>query len=405
MPSMLRFGKRGTIDLDLPPNMLLAVFRSPAAEPLDDPAAAVLAAFNAPVGFPPLARAIVAGDRVAVALAEGVPCASEIVAGAVAALIEGGIRPAEITVVAAAGDRASPASDPRRSLPTPVASEVDWVVHDPTDRRQLAYLATSSADRPIYLNRTLYDADVVVPIGPLRPQLSAGTAGPYAALFPRFSDAETIDRFRDESTPRRRRQLRQETDEAGWLSGVAMAVCVLPGPEGRVLHVLAGAIAAVHAEGESLCRQAWSFPIPDRASLVVASIDGGDGQQTWDNVARALAAASIATCDDGAIVICTDRMPAPDQVLTSLADAEDPWVVVHDLEQHRSPHARLAAALVGALGRVRVYLASQLDEATVEQMGMIPVANAVQLGRLAKRHDSCILMGHAQYAIPTNGHA
>ncbi|MFV2065549.1 MAG: lactate racemase domain-containing protein [Pirellulales bacterium] len=405
MPSMLRFGSQRTIDIDLPSGVLLAEFRSPPARPIDDPAVAVMAALGAPVDFPPLARAVVPGDQVAIALAEAVPCASETVAGTVATLIEGGIRPVDITVVAATRDGSVPAPDPRRDLPASVAAEVDLVPHDPSDRRQLGFLATSAANRPIYFNRTLYDADVVVPIGSLFPPLSDDTQGAYADLYPLFSDTETIDRFRERSTGRRRQQLRQETDEMGWLSGVTMAVRVLPGPDDRVLDVLAGAIDAVHTTGESRCREAWSFSIPSRASLVVASLEGGSSQQTWDNVARCLAAASIAALDGGAIVICTDLVAPPGKVLTSLSDADDLQVTLGHLGRDRSPHAHVATELARVLSRAHVYLLSQLGDATVEQMGMTPVADATQLRRLAQQHDSCIVIGHAQYAIPTLGQA
>ena len=38
------------------------------------------------------------------------------------------------------------------------------MIHDPHDRQQLSYLAASAEGRPIYLNRTLYDAELVIPV-------------------------------------------------------------------------------------------------------------------------------------------------------------------------------------------------------------------------------------------------
>jgi hypothetical protein len=48
-----------------------------------------------------------------------------------------------------------------------------------------------------------------------------------------------------------------------------------------------------------------------------------------------------------------------------------------------------------------VYLLSQLDADTVEEMGMAPVADVDELARLASRHESCIVLDDAQHAVAT----
>ena len=45
------------------------------------------------------------------------------------------------------------------------------------------------------------------------------------------------------------------------------------------------------AAGRELYRAAWDWPLRQRASLVVAAIEGDAAQQTWENVGRALQAA------------------------------------------------------------------------------------------------------------------
>ena len=62
-------------------------------------------------------------------------------------------------------------------------------VHDPVDRVQLSYLAASTEAKPIYVNRALSDADLVIPIGCLHPEGALGYFGVYSGIFPAFSDA------------------------------------------------------------------------------------------------------------------------------------------------------------------------------------------------------------------------
>ena len=64
--------------------------------------------------------------------------------------------------------------------------------HDPTDRKKLAYLATTKAGRRVYLNRTLVEADFVVVLTGRGYDPLTGYAGAEAAIFPALADEETL---------------------------------------------------------------------------------------------------------------------------------------------------------------------------------------------------------------------
>ncbi len=76
------------------------------------------------------------------------------------------------------------------------------MVHDPDDRAQIAYLASTKEGRRVYLNRLLTDADVVVPVGRLGYDPILGFRGPWSLLFPGLSDRETLRGLRDRSRRR-----------------------------------------------------------------------------------------------------------------------------------------------------------------------------------------------------------
>ncbi|HKD37668.1 MAG TPA: lactate racemase domain-containing protein, partial [Pirellulales bacterium] len=403
MLSSLRYGINSMLDLEIDSTALVADFRSPHRAPLADPAAATAAALAAPLEFPPVRRAVIPGDRVVLAVAEGVPQAPTIIGAVISALIDAGIARADICVVHSAREPIAEI-ELREGLPKQFRDEIEIVAHDPAHRDQLSYLAAHEHGEAIYLNRRLFDADVVLPIGCTRLEESPGYFGPSGALYPTFSDSAAIDRFgasaveadRDEIDRRRR-----EADEVAWLLGVLLVIQIVPAAAGRVLHILAGNGEAVGLRSAELCRSAWAFEVSRRADLVVAAIEGGPEQQTWDNFGRAIAAASRAVADDGAIAICTDLAAPPGPALEWIGRSRDLSDAMRHIRRVHSADASAAHELGQALKRVRVYLLSKLDDSVVEEIGMAPIAAAAEVGRLAQRHSSYIVLGNAQFAAPT----
>lgn len=342
----LRFGATSTIDFEPAAGASLQVWDGPRLEPIADVAAATMAALNEPLEFPQLRQAIVPGDKIVLALEPGVPRAAEIIAPIVAALLTGGAEADDITILRAPDDAFSTATDPRSALPAEYRSNVHLAAHHPSARADLAYLAADEHDQPIYMSRTLVDADFVVPIGRVRMDQPLGYGGAKSTLYPTFADVDAQQRCRvpAETTTRRRPHARRkdvgtagrasdssgqaavsqhEAEHVAWLMGVLFTVQVVPGPGESVLHVLAGRLDSVIHRARDLAREAWRFEAPQRAKLVVAAIEGPAKAQTWDQVGRALAAAQQVVTDDGAIALCTELADAPGPALLSVAEGRD----------------------------------------------------------------------------------
>lgn len=402
MIRVLRYGEGAALNIDPSPDALLTDLTAPPGKPLADPGAAVETALANPLDFPPITRATVRGDRVVLAIDTDVPQLPAVVAGAVRALLAGDVFAEDITVVLAPTVSRRVKDKPTSLLPPSIAAEVKIAEHDPRDRESLSYMAASKENRPIYINRLLFDADVVLPIGCLRPEAALGYLGVCGGVFPAFSDEETRQRFNSpnwtESAVHRQRY-QKESDEASWLLGIQMIVQVVPGHGDTILHVLAGQGAAVAEQGRGLCEDAWSHQVQQPAGLVVASIEGDQGEQTWDNLARALFAALAAVSDDGAIVLCTELRCEPGPALRRLAVPDDDEAILHDIRRARSPDAVCASLLMEARNRAMVYLMSGLDEATVEDLGVGFVTREEEINRLAQQFDSCVLLANADRAM------
>jgi hypothetical protein len=70
------------------------------------------------------------------------------------------------------------------------------------------------------------------------------------------------------------------------------------------------------------------------------------------------------------------------------------------VERQTTFDAQSAALLAELLEKKRVYLLSELDEETVEELGLAHVAGEEEIARLSRHHRSCILLADAQYAMP-----
>jgi nickel-dependent lactate racemase len=223
-------------------------------------------------------------------------------------------------------------------------------------------------------------------------------------VFPAFADHEAQRRFRAPSCALSSVQLQRRRDEARealWLLGSRFTLQVIPGRGDEILHILAGDIDAVTARGRQLAGAAWNCVVPKRADLVVAVIDGGSQQQTWENVGRSLAAALRIVEDGGSVVVCSDLRTSPGESLMRLAGSRETLdELEREINRDRTPDALTASQLVRALRRVKVYLLSQLDTDMVEGLGLGHVSGPDEILRLSQRHFTCVMLPNSQHAIP-----
>ncbi|HEX3727629.1 MAG TPA: lactate racemase domain-containing protein, partial [Pirellulales bacterium] len=354
----LKYGAGASLRLEIDEHALVANCDAPRGAVLADVSTAVDRALGQPLDFPPLAQSAVPGDKVVLGLADEVPHAATIVERVIRALVASGVEPGSITVLRTPNTAATRADDPLAQLSDDLRSAVDLKIHDPLDRDSLSYLAATAEGKPIYINRSIHDADLVISIGCLRLPESAGYFGIHAGLFPAFSDAASLSRYRSAQAVRKAQsaRLRKETDEVCWLLGMRFTIQVVPAPAGEVLHVLAGDLDAVEREGTRRCDEAWRYEVPRRADLVVATLGGEAAEQTWEKLARALDAASRAAGPEGAIVVCSELSQPPPDAIRSLSGADDLEGLLRAIDRHQPPGAATAARLVRALQNGDVYL-------------------------------------------------
>jgi len=394
----LCIGDQAILDVDIPDSVLDLEFSAITPAALEDPAAAMAAAMAEPLGFPPLSQVLIPGDQVALALDRTVPCGGQLVAGLLNQLAESGqLEQYQLRLVFSGTSDELEHRHLEENIPPDQLRHLTIEIHNPDDPHQLSYLAAAHDDAPIYVNRTLCDADVVVPIVGLGLSGQLGYAGIHGSLFRSFTDTRTRQRFLVPGN-HGSGQLHEDADEVAWLLGIRLVLGVVPGSGDSLLHVIAGDAQELHAEAELRSRAAWSRPAR-QVDLVIATIESRPDGQDWTHLAHALHAASQLVREDGMIVLCTDLACPPGKALYQGAgqEAHHPRPEVGD--QEPSPDSLAAEQLEYARERARVYLLSRLKQELVESLGIAHVSNAKQITRLASQCDSCIVLTEADRTV------
>ena len=376
-------------DLDAAEGAEFEAFAPPAGMSPAHAEAALREVLERPRGYPPLRDNVVPGDRVAIALDPDVPDPSRVL-DVVTDILEGaGVEADAVTIVEAARHAGALVSGSRGEVTE---------VHDPGDRERLAYLATTKAGSRVYLNRTLTDADVVVPVGFLREDPLAGPHGPWSVLFPGLSDEATRAAHRKSRASGPHEASRKDADdeafEVGWLLGSRFQIGIVPG-EGGPSGFVAGLDEQVRDAGLAELSRAWSFRPEARADLVIAGVGGPEGPGGLNDLVAALVTAGRLVRHGGRIVALSQVGGPLGPAMQRLAGAGDsnPRDALRGHEA--DPDHLMAEALARVLGWADVYLLSGLAPDVVEDLSMIALERPEEVRRLASRASSCLVVGHA----------
>ncbi len=395
----LHYGRGNSFQCDLEADRVVAVLEAPRAAPRLE--AEVATALEHPVEFPPLSRAVVPGDRVAIALDVDTPGDAEIVAALWGVLSNAGIEAEDLMVVQPVSPLNGHAPDPRRGLPTDVREAAPWIRHDPEDRDRHSYLANAASGERVYLAREIVEADVVLSVGTVGYDSLIGYRGTNSVLYPALSNTEAAARARgrghEELDPDDQRPLRQLADEIGWLLGSMFTVQVVPAAGDGASHVVAGACEPTFGLAKHYLNQHWRIELDERPDAVVAAVDADAGGHGWRQVAAAAAAARNLVASGGKIVLLSEIDEPFGEGLNLVARCESPGDALRPLRELAPDDFVAATQLARAASWADVYLLSRHDPAAVEDLGIVPLEGPEEVDRVLAAVDSCVLLQSAQH--------
>lgn len=395
----LKYGKNAQINFELPSGALIAYSGIPNGEPVADPVAATSAVLQSPSGYPPLGDSTFAGDRVVLPVARDVPQTPALIAGLINTLVSAGVHPYDIRVLLAPnsklGDKAT------AELDDEIQRHIVVEQHDPKDRDRLSFVAAAKDGKPIYVNRSLCDADLVIPVGCVRHADALGYLG-VGTVFPTFADHDATRRFRAPAawlSDRHRKTRAAEIAEATWLLGIRFTVQVIAADDGEIMHILAGDIDSIREASQERLQATWGTRFDRQADLVMVGMQGSGQLQSWNELAYALHSANQLVTEHGAIVICSEIRRRPGKAMRHLFESSDLDEADRRIMKERSGDAIAAKQIVNALRSNRVYLLSKLDNEIVEDLGIAPISDETEIENLCRREESCILVSNARYAF------
>jgi len=326
-----------------------------------------------------------------------------VIDGALQALQEAGVEDAHITLLLAC--QTTNVDALRDDLAALGHCHCQIRMHDPDNEKEIAFLGVSQTEVALRLNRELCEADLVLPVSVTTGQLSPDESLPnFAGLFPVFSDRETRQRFSSataEHFPALAPESLLEIEECGRQLGVLINTQVVPAPDGQVAALFAGDPVSVARRAQEKYREVWCSDSQGRGNLVIATLEGGAEQQTWQNVGRALAAAEAVLEPDGCIAICSELAERPGIALSQLFGNEDYGVVAREIRQNPDADSGAALQLCRSLDRGTVYLRSKLSRSVVESLGITPFESDNELEHLAQTLRPCVVLKEAQRLLPS----
>ena len=391
--------------------------------------AALLRMLDHPIGFPTIDQAIVPGDRIAIAMLEGVPEARQVLEATLAWLAERlaskevlctvvlpskhewlaeSIRlwltthwpnPNRPTRETETGDRDQAGDLSGEGAEEQIGHKV--VCHAPDEQDQLEYVAASEVADPIYLQRDLVEADLVLPIYRWFESNDPRGHDPYVVL-PGFGDRITLrnhgkawlHRFNTRSKPSAERPLRS-TSVSGWLIGIQFAIGVVANGEGQVGFVAAGdpeqvaeacRISATGTETRTPAqndRKAISAGIANQSlELVVVNLVSKANTPTWTDIASAVWSAERWLAPSGRVVVVAQELEDIPSGIQALASDEPDEEIQQMLLDGSLEESFPAAVLRSIQSRRSIYIQSKIDPELLESLGFACISDAAGLNRL-----------------------
>ena len=399
---------------------------------VQDVTATVQKALAAPTDFPALADAVVPGDHVVLAIDPTIPQLGPVIAGVMKALsqTEAGQIDAVLwdeateTEMSTVGQEMGPSSK---------------VVRHQGDRREdVRYLAADQVADPIYVNRLLVDADLVIPIGIARPDFQKADDNDshhdVTGIYPMLVDSASRMRFQNLPA------MDVPASQPAWLLGVQFMLAIFPGWDDQIQDVIAGTLGSVHRQIDN--RSDSMVPSGGQADLIVAVVESGTSQ-TWHTAVRALEAAAAMASEDATIVLWTDTTEAiPCAVPSSFfpadeldadeldadeldgdmesqleSDSENETVDAGDADPQDSQTEtaadaadqdfpawnsdRMLAAKLSEIGsHFRILIRSCSDPEAIELAGFGSIDNTEELTRLSRGFDTGCVLRRASFLVP-----
>ena len=384
----LKYGET-MVNVDIPESKFYGVLYPKELPGVKDPIFAVKQALASPIGSVSLKQMIKekkAKDVVILVSDITRPAPSYIlVPPIIDELVESGITYSDITVVFALGiHRKMSENEKRKLVGEYVYSKVKCVNHNVDD---CVYIGTTTRGTPVEVYRPVAKADFVIATGNLELHYFAGYSGGYKALLPGVCSKRTIETNHSmmvmqgaTSGKIKGNPVREDIEEAGKLAGVNFIVNAVLNSNEEIVKIVAGDPIKAHREGVKCIDKMYKRKIEKKADIVIASPGGYPKDINLYQAQKGLDNASHAVKDNGSIIFiaeCREGLGQP-TFESWMKKAKSPDEPIKWLQKHFILGGHKAAAVCRVLEKAKVYLVSNLDRTTTEDIFLTPTRSVAE---------------------------
>ena len=360
-----------------------------AEPPLSD--AQIGAAFDSPIGSPPLDDVVSSDHSVLLVVSDATraTASAQIVNLLVRRLVQTGVSPGNIAVIFATGIHRRVSDEEKRELLTPfIVQRIRTLDHDAYDETKLYSLGTTRNGVPVQLSSALREFSRVIVIGGINFHYFAGFTGGRKSVCPGLASAQTIEAthmlaFDFERGGRKSgvgpglldgNAVHAECERVAELVAPAFGINSIVNERNRAVGVFCGDWRLAHRAACEHYLKRHSLAIPEKRDVVVASCGGFPYDINMIQAHKALDMAAHACKDGGTIILlaeCSDGLGRSD--FLKWFAAADSRALENRLRNGYEVNGQTAWALMSKAERYRICLVSELREEQVEKMRMIPV--------------------------------
>ncbi|MBN1136990.1 MAG: nickel-dependent lactate racemase [Anaerolineae bacterium] len=275
---------KGDIEFELPTGWRGAVVESKVVSPIQDVPTAVAAAVAQPVNSPPLRELAKRGDTACIVFTDITRASPDwlLVPPVLAELKAAGVRDQDITLLCGIGmHRPSTYEEKVAKLGQALVDRYRVIDSEPQNPAALVDLGTTETGIPLSVNRTAYEADLLIATGIVEPHQYAGYSGGRKtlavgaageAMIAYTHGAQMIDQpgtrlGRIEGNP-----FHQAITEAAQRAGLRFIVNVVQDDQKRVVCVRAGEPEATFDKLVAFARTLYEAPVPQQYDVAVAGV-------------------------------------------------------------------------------------------------------------------------------------
>ena len=238
-----------------------------------------------------------------------------------------GIPDDRISIIVGRGTHREPTEgEVVKKLGEEAMGRVSVEIHDPDNTEALTYLGVSSRGTPIWINKKVSEADLLIGIGNVAPHYFAGYGGGAKIILPGVSGRETIVKnhtmIMDPNTVQGRLEgnpVYADMLEIARKARLEMKIDVLLDMENRITNITAGEVRAQHRKGIEELNKVYGFKPPRKADIVIAS--GHPLEENLIQSSKAAMSASLVTKDGGTIILLSGCYDGPGHKLDETLEA------------------------------------------------------------------------------------